>query len=912
MQFGEPLWLITIPLLLPGFLLLYFWSNRRKDEKLKLFASSKLIASLTQSHSPVRQRVKAGVILGAALLIGFSLARPQLGVELEESEARGIDIMIALDTSRSMLAEDVNPNRLERAKLAILDLLNAVEGDRVGLIAFAGEAFLQCPLTLDYDAFRATLDATDTSVIARGGTDVSAAIEEASSALEGDRNFKLLVLITDGEDLEASGIAAARAAGEDGLRIFTVGVGSTTGELIPIRNSRGELDYLRDLSGTLVRSALDEDALRSIAAVSNGFYSTLTGSEGLNTVYQQLVAELPAEEFGTRIQEIPLERYMWPVGIALILLFFEPLIGNRSKKQRRYQAEGLSKITALVFTLAIFSPNPTEASATKGVSAYENGNYEEAEAIFREEIERSPSDSRLQYNLGNALYRQGAWDEAEAAFTAALQSREIDEQVDAFFNLGNTLFQIGLNTPDDADGRQERLLRWEEALEAYSNAEALQETSEDLETNKKLVLQARDLISGLITTLVEPEGAGTAGPSGRYALGSEVEMIATPNDGWAFKEWRDLPTETPTEAKLTIIVESSYVPVAEFVKTWNLEVLSHDEERGTANESGDYREDQPVTITAEAKERWAFHYWKAEGVELEQTQVAETQITLTQDASVTAFFAEGYYLEVIPNDPLAGYVGQTGWYLQESETPIKAEVREGFEWEFWSGNGVADSSAMETSVLMMSDRQVVANFKRLWSLIVAEDKREGGIVTGSGNFPIGTTTPITATANEGYKFVEWLGEGIEDPTSPETNVTVEALFHDVIAVFEAEESEDQDQDQNNEDQNEDESEDQQDSEQNQDQEQEDESEESESEEQEEQENEEEESPEEEPQEEESEPEDEESDDGEEQASESQPREMGEMSVEEARQLLNALRESEKKLPAVRRGEDTDNSSGRDW
>lgn len=640
MQFGEPLWLISIALVLPSFLLLYFWSNRRKSEKLKRFASSKLIGSLTQSHSPVRQRVKAGVILLAALLIGFSLARPQLGIELEESQARGIDIMIALDTSRSMLAEDVKPNRLERSKLAILDLLNAVKGDRVGLIAFAGEAFLQCPLTLDYDAFRATLDATDTSVIARGGTDVSAAIEEAANALEGDRNFKLLVLITDGEDLEASGMAAARTAGENGLRIFTVGVGSTTGELIPIRNHRGELDYLRDQSGSLVRSALDEDALGSIAAVSNGFYSTLAGSEGLNTIYQQLVSELPAEEFGTRIQEIPLERYMWPVGIALVLLFFEPLIGNRRKGQRRSQAEGLSKAVALALCLLAFAPSTTEASPSDGLSAYDKGNYAEAEVVFREEIEKSPNDSRLQYNLGNALYRQEKWHQAEAAFQAALQTRETGEQVDAFFNLGNTLFQMGSDATDDADGRQARLMRWEEALNAYSNAEALQESSKDLETNKQLVLQARDRISGLITTLVEPEGAGLAGPSGRYALGSQLEMLATPNTGWAFKAWSDVPAETPTEPKFTFTFDKSYVPIAEFVKTWALEVLTHDEERGTAKESGAYREDQPVTITAEAIEPWVFHHWEAEGVEIENAGQVETEVTLTQDASVTAFFAE--------------------------------------------------------------------------------------------------------------------------------------------------------------------------------------------------------------------------------------------------------------------------------
>lgn len=903
MQFGEPLWLISLALVLPGFLLLYFWSNRRKSAQLTRFASSKLIASLTDNHSPVRQRLKAGMILLALLLLGCSLARPQLGVELEENEARGIDIMIALDTSRSMLAEDVKPNRLERSKLAILDLLNAVKGDRVGLIAFAGEAFLQCPLTLDYDAFRATLNATDTSVIARGGTDVAAAIEEAASALKGDRNFKLLVLITDGEDLEASGLAAARAAGEEGLRIFTVGVGSSAGELIPIRNPQGDLDYLRDQSGTLVRSALDEESLRSIAALSNGFYSTLAGSEGLNTIYAQLVAELPAEEFGTRIQEIPLERYPWPTLIALVLLFLEPIVSNRRRRNRRSPADVLGKALLLALCFLAIGKTPLTASPAAGLSAYEAGDYARAETIFREEIEKAPKDSRLHYNLGNALYRQGRWIEAEAAFRAALQTRDTGEQVDAFFNLGNTLYQLGLATTDDVDGRTDRLLRWEQALEAYANAEALQPGTSDLETNKRLVLRARNSISGRIETLVEPGGAGMAGPSGRYALGTRLEMAATANAGWAFDQWADVPTEDPTAKEFTFTVDRNYTPIAKFVKTWDLEVLSHDLDRGSARESGSYREDRPVTITAEATEPWVFHHWEAEGVEIEQPDAAQTPITLTQDAKVTAYFAEGYYLEVIPNEPLGGYVGQTGWYLQESETPVKAEVREGFEWLFWSGEGMADTSAKETTVSMTSNRQVVANFDRLWSLIVAEDNREAGTVTGSGDFPIGTTTPITATANPGYKFVQWLGEGIEDPTSAETTVTVNGLLHDVVATFEAEESEDQNQDNEDEKENSDQNEDQQNQE-----EEEQEPSESEEEPEEQQEPEEEQPSEEEPQP----PEEEESEAPEEQRAESQPREMGEMTEEEARQLLNALRESEKKLPAVRRGDDNGKRTGRDW
>ncbi|MFW6354337.1 MAG: VWA domain-containing protein, partial [Verrucomicrobiota bacterium] len=160
MTFGAPLWLLGLLAALPALVLLYAWSGQRVRRRLHRFAAGKLAAALTANHSPRRQRFKLALVLLAVALLFGALARPQWGVVLEESEARGIDLMIALDTSRSMLAEDVRPNRLERAKLAVLDLAQQMRGDRVGLIAFAGEAFLQCPLTLDYDAFRATLAAT--------------------------------------------------------------------------------------------------------------------------------------------------------------------------------------------------------------------------------------------------------------------------------------------------------------------------------------------------------------------------------------------------------------------------------------------------------------------------------------------------------------------------------------------------------------------------------------------------------------------------------------------------------------------------------------------------------------------------------------------------------------------------------
>ncbi len=239
---------------------LLFWLYRRFDVRqraaLAEFASSHLLARLTASFSPGRRRLKRVLFVAAVAFIFVALARPQFGYHWEENKQRGIDILFAIDTSKSMLTQDVTPDRLTRAKLAITDFVNKLDGDRVGLIAFAGDAFLQAPLTLDYDAFEESLDAIDTSTIPRGGTDIASAIQEAQAAFGKEtQNKKILVLITDGEDLEAKGIDAARAAAKDGLTIYTVGVGSPAGGLIPIpererrhRFREGRLGPIREVA----------------------------------------------------------------------------------------------------------------------------------------------------------------------------------------------------------------------------------------------------------------------------------------------------------------------------------------------------------------------------------------------------------------------------------------------------------------------------------------------------------------------------------------------------------------------------------------------------------------------------------------------------------------------------------------
>ena len=245
MKFAEPIWLIVGLIACAALVWRYRRFDARQKADLCKFASESLIARLTASVSPTRRHLKRGLVVAGVACLAVALARPLAGFRWEETKRKGLDVLYAVDTSRSMLAQDVKPDRLTRARMAVEDLLAKMDGDRVGLIAFAGSSFLQCPLTLDYDAFRQSLEALDTRIIPRGGTDIAAAIHEAEAALEGNgNNERILVLLTDGEDLEGSALEAARAAGKNGLKIFTVGIGSPNGELIPMMDEKLSLIHI--------------------------------------------------------------------------------------------------------------------------------------------------------------------------------------------------------------------------------------------------------------------------------------------------------------------------------------------------------------------------------------------------------------------------------------------------------------------------------------------------------------------------------------------------------------------------------------------------------------------------------------------------------------------------------------------
>ncbi|TMA50505.1 MAG: VWA domain-containing protein, partial [Deltaproteobacteria bacterium] len=264
----DPTSLVAL-LLVPALAAFFLWARRRRERALAAFVAAALLPAVAPDVDRRRRTARAVLVCGAILCLALALGGPMWGFRWQEVHREGIDLVVALDTSRSMLATDVKPNRLGRAKLAVEDLLAQLRGDRAGLVAFAGSAFVQCPLTLDQGAFRESVDSIDVGIIPRGGTNLGAAIDASLEAFEGRQgNHQALVLITDGESHEGDVKEATKRAQERGVKVYTVGIGTTEGELVPAETG----GYVKDRKGQVVKSRLDEETLRQIASDTGGVY----------------------------------------------------------------------------------------------------------------------------------------------------------------------------------------------------------------------------------------------------------------------------------------------------------------------------------------------------------------------------------------------------------------------------------------------------------------------------------------------------------------------------------------------------------------------------------------------------------------------------------------------------------------
>lgn len=332
MRFASPTnFIILLGIILVG--IFVFWALARKKKLLQRFGDIPLILKNAPYISFARQASKATILIVAAALIAVALARLQFGTHLELLKREGIDLIVALDVSNSMLAQDMKPNRLAKAKQELNAILDRLKGDRIGIVAFAGEAFTQCPLTLDYAAARFLLSSVDNTSVSEQGTSLGAAIERAATGFEKlEKKHKVLLLLTDGEDHSRNAVEIAEEARKDGIKIYTVGIGNPQGEPIPVLDRRGnQVGFKKDPKGEVIVSKLDETTLQKIALATGGkYYRATAGEMELEKIFDEITKMEKKELEGTLVTRYD-DRFQWPLLFAIILIVAEFIIPERKK-----------------------------------------------------------------------------------------------------------------------------------------------------------------------------------------------------------------------------------------------------------------------------------------------------------------------------------------------------------------------------------------------------------------------------------------------------------------------------------------------------------------------------------------------------------------------------------------------------
>jgi Ca-activated chloride channel family protein len=318
---------------LAGIIVFYVYVQKRNKRLLALWGDLPLVNKLITNVSFTKRKIKTILIITGVFFIILALAQPQWGYHWEELKRKGIDIIVCLDTSKSMLADDIKPTRFAGAKLEIEDLLKVINGDRIGLVAFAGTSFLQCPLTLDYGAFRLFLENIDTDIIPQPGTDIGGAIQKALNAFgKESKKHRAIILITDGEDHSGALEKAAESAKNMGVPVYIVGMGSAEGTPIAIVDEKGNRTYLKDKKGSIVLSKLDSNSLKKAALTSAGAYiEGGFGAIALDKIYTERISKIEKQELESSKRKIYENRFQIALGIALLLLFIEGFLTERKK-----------------------------------------------------------------------------------------------------------------------------------------------------------------------------------------------------------------------------------------------------------------------------------------------------------------------------------------------------------------------------------------------------------------------------------------------------------------------------------------------------------------------------------------------------------------------------------------------------
>ncbi|HEU4366237.1 MAG TPA: VWA domain-containing protein [Candidatus Krumholzibacteria bacterium] len=480
-EFARPLWLWGL-LGLPVLAALMAIAVRRRRAALERFVGPRLVTALAPGASWRRHAAKSTLRVLAVGMLIVAVAAPRFGSQLVKVEREGIDLVIALDVSLSMLAEDVAPNRLERAKREIADLVEGLQGDRVGLVVFAGEAVALCPLTVDYKAALMLARSVDVFSVSEPGSAIGDAIEVATAMFDGSEGGdRAIILVTDGENQHGDPEVAARAAAEKDIRVFAIGLGSPRGELIPERGPDGAVvGYKKDDRGETVLSRLDEGMLQRVASAAGGQYlPATTGGLEIQALYDAISGmqrKLIKGEFVERHKE----RFMIPLAAALLCLLLDAILTTKASGRRAYALHtGLAVLIAVLglgFTEPAFAGSVKRAQVRAGNKAFRDGKYADAFSLYRQALgdsAKTPKNPQgVYYNGGNALYMQG---EYEPAVEYYQRSYSPDSVLTGrmLYNRGNALLKGG---------------RAQEAIESYIQALQYLPDDEDARHNLELAL----------------------------------------------------------------------------------------------------------------------------------------------------------------------------------------------------------------------------------------------------------------------------------------------------------------------------------------------------------------------------------------------------------------------------------------
>ena len=456
-RFEEPTYLYLLAAL-PLIAILRWLLERKQQKRLKLFGDPTLLRQLMPDVSRMRPVMKFWMLLAALALIIVMMARPQMGTRISHEKRTGIESIIAMDISNSMLAEDVTPSRLDRTKMMVENLVDNFTDDKIGLIVFAGDAFVQLPITSDYVSAKMFLSEIDPSLIATQGTDIATAINMAANSFTQQQGVgKAIIVVTDGEDHEGGALEAAKAAKKKGMRVYVLGVGSDKGAPIPLGNG----DYMKDKTGNTVMTKLNEDMCRQIAEAGGGAYIHVDNNSNAQRQLDNELAKLSKKEMQSTIYSDFDEQFQAFGIIAIILLILEIcILESKNPIARRLNIFGRKQrvatlVLALIVSSATFAQNDRRY-IVQGNKLFREGQFDQAEVAYRKAIEKNPRNPQAHYNLGNSLMAQKKDSAAVQSFqkSTELETSKIRKAM-AFHNMGVVCQQHKM---------------YGEAIEAYKNS----------------------------------------------------------------------------------------------------------------------------------------------------------------------------------------------------------------------------------------------------------------------------------------------------------------------------------------------------------------------------------------------------------------------------------------------------------